>query len=139
MSMTCLINESPSTLSPMNKTEKITTVRLVAFLFLLSVPASNSSMKPFGSSSSTFLCSVVLPLKKKNASNYNKNLENLHIYGQACKSKHSETTHEKTRTLNEHSTFLHNTSFFNALANASFPKKLSLTFQTFVISSHIGS
>ena len=36
-SMTCLINESPSTLSPINKTEKITTVKLVAFLFLPSV------------------------------------------------------------------------------------------------------
>ena len=35
--MACLINESSSTFCPINKTEKRTTVKLVAFLFLLSV------------------------------------------------------------------------------------------------------
>ena len=38
--MTCLINKSPSTLCPIHKTEKITTVKLVAFLVLLSVAVS---------------------------------------------------------------------------------------------------
>ena len=37
MSLTCLINESPSTTSPVSKREKITMVNSVAFLFLLSV------------------------------------------------------------------------------------------------------
>ena len=35
--MTCLINESPNTLISISKTEKITIVNLVAFLFLVSV------------------------------------------------------------------------------------------------------
>ena len=39
-SITFLINESPRTFCPISKTEKITIVSLVAFLFLLSVAAS---------------------------------------------------------------------------------------------------
>ena len=45
--MTCLITESPNSFGPIKKIEKIKTVKLVAFLFLLSVSSVCLGKIPF--------------------------------------------------------------------------------------------